>query len=115
MPVTTAAGLARDDIIDDDNQDYEGGTESESESEQGIAEDWRLQKRQRPNTFSRLLPQSPSILDERASSSARSTRYPNKTSVLAHPSDPCRLTYVAASTASLRVIRLEEGMNQSRV
>ena len=70
------------------------------ESEQDIAEDSRTEKPQRPKTFSRLLPPSPSIPDKLVSSSARSTRYPNKTSVLAHPSDPCHLTQVAASTAS---------------
>jgi hypothetical protein len=93
-------GTGEDDTVDDDDPDYEGGTESESEGEQGIAEDLRPRKRQRPNMFGPLLSQSPSILDEPASSSAPSTRYPNKMSVLAHPSDPCHLTQVAASTAS---------------
>lgn len=38
-------GSGEDDTVDDDDQGYEGGTESESESKQGIAEDSRPQKR----------------------------------------------------------------------
>lgn len=57
--------IGEDDTVEDDDQDYEGGTESENESEQGVAEGSRPQKRQRPNTFGRLLPPSPQSLMSR--------------------------------------------------
>lgn len=70
--------------------------ESKGESGQSIAEDWRPQKRPRQNTFR---PRPSSISNESACISSPSTRYPNRTSVQAHPTDRCHVTQTAASTA----------------
>ena len=82
----------QDDTEANDDQDYEGTmeSESESESEQSTAENWSPQQRQRPNTFSHLLPPLSSISDESSFSSVRLTR--SKTNVQAHPSNQFHLT-----------------------
>jgi hypothetical protein len=82
----------QDDTEANDDQDYEGAmeSESESESEQSTAENWSPQQRQRPNTFSHLLPPLSSISDESSFSSVRLTR--SKTNVQAHPSNQFHLT-----------------------
>jgi hypothetical protein len=50
-----------------------------------------------------------------STSSARPTRYPNKTNVLAYPSDPCPLTQVAASMASLGEMDLSSSVRNPQL